>query len=1199
MKFVISLLAFVLWQTVASAAPASDSPSAEKKRSDRSFASSEGSDPFWPTLDSPKLVTPQWIGEQGVDAAVILAIDDMRIESVAKYEEFLRPIIDRLKKSQGHAPISIMTNTVEPAHPQLQAWLKEGLNFDVHTLKHPCPLLGGLPKPGDPAAPSITPFAAAKATVLDCLDLLAQIPGNRPVAFRMPCCDSMSSPSPRFYAEIFPKSSANGRRLVIDSSVMNLITPADKSLPKELVFDKQGRERFAKYFPGNKSDGPWKQKSLRNFGTYIENYPYPYVINGGCWEFPCVAPSDWEAFNVLDKANPLMIEDWKAALDAIVLKRGAFTLVFHPHGWSTPQQLVDFIDYAEAKYGKRVKFLNFAEAAERIAKIDRAPYSKPSLKLPHAPLPELAKQPGTRFVDLNADGYDDLIVSNAREYGIYLFNPVEKKNVQWDLGWTHVMREGKAGDANSIPMIVRADGTDNGVWFKHGAMWVQNEDTAALPDKVRRISFEELLKVPGPAPLTPEESLRALQLKPGFKAELVAHEPLVQDPVFVDWDAKGRMWVVEMGDYPFAPGETTKDGKVGQPSGLPSEKGEPAARPALMSGRIKILEDTNGDGVYDKATLFLDGLTHPTGLAPWKNGVFVSAIPDIFFAEDTDGDGKCDKREPWFSGFTAGNPQHLVNGFCWGLDGWFYGANGDSGGDITCVKTGKKMPLGTNDFRFNPLTGEFEIEAGRTQCGKWRDDWGNWFGNNNSAWGWHYWLPMAYLAKNPSLPVKSVRELLNDDKRVFPISPPLRRFNWAAATNTLTSGCNAMPYRDTAFGDDGRDVLFICEPANNLVHREVLDYSKSPLTSRRHKGDVDSEFLASRDNWFRPVMARTGPDGALYVVDMYRLVLEHPEWIPAELCKHMDLRAGEDKGRIYRIKKVGQPSMSPEADPFKALQSPNGPTRDTAQRLLIEKVGQSSRSPAGEKGSYANLADDPSLPAHIRLQVLFTAKLLGHITADELLSKAKTLSPQVRGTALAAAGSFHSNPLTASEIAFLNQMTAGSTKPVAAVPVITNNNPDRQKVVLRYNREVAKLKGDAARGQLVFQKACVACHKAHGQGVEVGPDLGTVAAKPDEQLIEAIFDPNRAVELRNAATQITKKDGGVLLGLLAAETPGNIALRLPGGVELVVLRSDIKEMKTLNTSLMLIGLESVVNPQDCADLLAWMRAPHKAATTSR
>ncbi|MDB6004713.1 MAG: putative rane-bound dehydrogenase, partial [Prosthecobacter sp.] len=544
------------------------------------------------------------------------------------------------------------------------------------------------------------------------------------------------------------------------------------------------------------------------------------------------------------------------------------------------------------------------------------------------PLPDAAtlldaqgRDNGVRFVDLNGDGHEDIVLSNAREYGVFLLVPKEraKKNLQWDAGWSQVMREGKAGDANSLPLIVKADGSDNGVSFHDGAMWVASTQ--------QRVPFAELLKVPGPAPRSPQESLKALHVKPGFEAMLVAAEPLVQDPVFIDWDAKGRMWVVEMGDYPFAPGEKTKDGSIGQDK--VSE---------LQTGRVKILEDTNGDGVYDKSSLFLDGLKHPTGLAPWKNGVFIANIPDIFYAEDTDGDGKCDKRETWFTGFTAGNPQHLVNGFCWGLDGWFYGANGDSGGDITCVKTGKKVALGTNDFRFDPRTGEFALEGGRSQYGKWRDDFGNWFGNNNSTIGWHYWLPFRHLERHPEIVMKSVRADMNGEKRIYPVSPPVRRFNQGSAINTLTSGCSPMPFRDTTFGADGENVMFICEPANNLVHREVLNYDGASITSQRHPDDVGREFLASEDNWFRPSMARTGPDGALYVVDMYRLVLEHPEWIPAEIARGVDLRGGEDKGRIYRISKTGTPKTGTTMpDPIAAMASSNGWMRDTAQRLLIEK----------------------------------------------------------------------------------------------------------------------------------------------------------------------------------------------------------------------------------------------------------------------
>src|SRR5439155_1305030 len=192
-------------------------------------------DPYYPHRDFPKLTTPQWVGEAGVEAVVVLAIDDMR--DPAKYEAFLRPILERLKRIDGRAPVSIMTNTVPVDDPHFAGWLKEGLSIESHTLTHPCPLLGK------------ADFAEAARTVHESIDLLAKIPGNQPVAFRMPCCDSMNSASPRFYAEIFNRPSPKGHFLGIDSSVMVLLTPNDPQLPRELVVDPDGREKFRKYFP--------------------------------------------------------------------------------------------------------------------------------------------------------------------------------------------------------------------------------------------------------------------------------------------------------------------------------------------------------------------------------------------------------------------------------------------------------------------------------------------------------------------------------------------------------------------------------------------------------------------------------------------------------------------------------------------------------------------------------------------------------------------------------------------------------------------------------------------------------------------------------------------------------------------------------------------------------------------------------------
>jgi putative membrane-bound dehydrogenase-like protein len=846
--------------------------------------------PYYPQQDFPKLITPQWVGEPGVEAVVVLAIDDMR--DPEKYETFLRPILNRLKAIDGRAALSIMTNQVKPDHPRLQSWLEEGLSIEVHTIAHPCPLL----QKGD--------FAAAARTYHDCVDLLSKIPGNKPVAFRMPCCDSLNTPSPRFYAEIMGKPSPAGNFLSIDSSVFNLFTPDDPSLPRELVFDPDGRERFRKYLP------------FPSFVNTIDNYPYPYVIGKLCWEFPCVVPSDWEAQHLQKPNNPKTVEDLKAALDLVVLKQGVFNLVFHPHNWIKNQQIVELIDHAVKKHGKKVKFLNFHEANERLNKNLLA--GRP---LRSAPEKAGRVDDGTRHVDIDEDGHDDLIFSNDREYGVYLFDLATN-------GYKRKVISGKPGDPGALPKIAR-NGTNNGFFVHSRHLWWQNEETAALPDHVDRRSFDDLLKDMPQRARPPGAALKTIHAAAGFKVELVASEPLVKDPIALDWGADGRLWVVEMGDYPLG-----TDGK-GKPGGV-----------------VRFLEDTDGDGVYDKQTTFLDGLPFPTGVIPWRSGVIIAAAPDIFYAEDKDGDGKADFREVLYTGFSEGNQQHRLNGFELGLDGWLYGANGDSGGNVRSTKTGKTVNIHGRDFRFKPDTGEFEAESGQTQYGRHRDDWGNWFGNSNPTWGWHFVLAESDLKRNPYYAPPDPRHQLEPDTRLHPASRTVARFNDPEAANHVTSANSPTPYRDDLFGPHFASSLFVSEPVHNLVHRMALRPEGASYRGVRAPGDEDREFLASTDHWFRPTQLKTGPDGALWVADMYRAVIEHPEWIPADIQKKIDLRAGSQEGRIYRVYPVDRkPRAIPRLDRLDtaglvaALDSPSGWTRDTVERLLLHRSDRSAIEP--------------------------------------------------------------------------------------------------------------------------------------------------------------------------------------------------------------------------------------------------------------
>jgi hypothetical protein len=323
-----------------------------------------------------------------VDAVIVLAIDDMK--ETPKYETFLRPILDRLKQIDGRAPLSIMC-TARFAERQI-AVLAQG-----KAVPGSSPLL-------ILSVARASNFVAAVETYHGCVDLLNRVEGNRPVAFRMPCCDSINSPSPRFYAEIFNRTTPPGRFLTLDSSVMNILTPKDAALPRELVVDPDGREKFRKYLP------------FPSFVTTIDDYPYPYVIGRLCWEFPAAVPSDWEAQHLHGTNNPATVADWKASIDATVIKQGTFTMIFHPHGWIRNDQLVELIDYAVSKYGKRIKFLDFREAQERL---DKNLLSGQPLRSANG------RDNGVRVADLNNDGYLDVVIGNEQVRKTRVWNPKE------------------------------------------------------------------------------------------------------------------------------------------------------------------------------------------------------------------------------------------------------------------------------------------------------------------------------------------------------------------------------------------------------------------------------------------------------------------------------------------------------------------------------------------------------------------------------------------------------------------------------------------------------------------------------------------------------------------------------------------------------------------------------------------------------
>ena len=442
-------------------------------------------------------------------------------------------------------------------------------------------------------------------------------------------------------------------------------------------------------------------------------------------------------------------------------------------------------------------------------------------------------------------------------------------------------------------------------------------------------------------PLAPSESLKKIHLPAGFKAEIVAAEPLLLDPVAFDWDERGRLWVIEMADYPLG-----MDGK-----------GKPG-------GRVRVLDDTDGDGRYDKSTLFADGLNFPNGILTWRDGVIITAAPNVLFLQDTDGDGKADKQEVLISGLQEGNQQLRANGLRWGLDNWVYLAIGSHRGNygaetrLKSLRSGQEVFVGARDFRFHPDTGELEPQSGPTQFGRNRDNWGRWFGTQNAHPLWHYALPEQYLRRNPHLGVNETRvQMLTppNSPPVYPASEGTKRYNdFANSIGHYTSACSGLIYRDQLlFGPEGNDA-FVCEPVHNLVQHIAITDDGVSFTGKQMPGEGKFDFFASEDRWCRPVMVREGPDGALWIADMYRYMIEHPQFLPpegkAELLPHY--RLGDDKGRIYRVSRAGMPGFKPVRfdnlsthDLVAALDSTNGWRRDKAHQVLLWRADKAALAP--------------------------------------------------------------------------------------------------------------------------------------------------------------------------------------------------------------------------------------------------------------
>ena len=409
--------------------------------------------------------------------------------------------------------------------------------------------------------------------------------------------------------------------------------------------------------------------------------------------------------------------------------------------------------------------------------------------------------------------------------------------------------------------------------------------------RLASIGFASVLAAaPLPSPLAPAEALKAFEAAPGLRVELVAAEPLVASPCAIAFDSKGRLFVAENRGYPIGPKEGEK------PAGV-----------------IALLEDTDGDGRMDKRTVFADGLTFPNGVLPWGGGLIVTCAPDVLFLKDTNGDGVADERRVLLTGFAiTGSTQLRVNAPTIGPDGWIYLAAGLSGGTVTCPSHPERPALKmTADIRFHPQTLEVELVDGKSQYGMSFDIFGNRFICMNRVPVQHVVFDSKWLKRNPRLAFSETVQDCNernafngmngghDGVRLFPISSNITTADGHAGSFSAACGVKVWQGKSLLTPECANTVLS-CDPTGNLIHADRLTsrgatFMATPVYEGR-------EFLASRDDWFRPVYLTKGPEGALYVADMYRKVIEHPDYLAAEVRKHTDFEFGKTMGRIWRVR---------------------------------------------------------------------------------------------------------------------------------------------------------------------------------------------------------------------------------------------------------------------------------------------------------
>lgn len=481
-------------------------------------------------------------------------------------------------------------------------------------------------------------------------------------------------------------------------------------------------------------------------------------------------------------------------------------------------------------------------------------------------------------------------------------------------------------------------------------------------------SLASHLVLPPPEVLAPEQARAGLVVPDGYRVDLVASEPLVGDPVIARFGADGRLWVVEMHGY-----MSDIDG----------------GDEFLPTGQIAILQDTTGDGRMDTRTTFLDELVLPRAILPMYDGALVLSPPDLLFCRDVDSDGVADETMTLLTGFGGlDSPEHAANGLLRGLDNWIYLS---------------QHPI---RLRFDGKQIKIEPTRGYGQWGIAQDDFGRLYYAPNSNPLLMDLVSPHYAARNPRQDnFAGIYVPISPDKRVYPIhkTPGVNRGYQPGVLTTegklshFTAACSPLIYRGHALPEDLRGNALICEPAGNLIKRKSITEDGD----RPRADDVyeKTEFLASADERFRPVHLFEGTDGNVYVVDMYRGILQHRIFMTTFLRKQILERKLDQNvglGRIYRISQDDAIYESPldltaltNQQLVSMLRDTNGCRRDLAQQQLVE------RRAIDVTGLLHDLAREPAASPS-RLHALWTLEALGKVDRDDVLAALSAIDSQSR-----------------------------------------------------------------------------------------------------------------------------------------------------------------------------------------------------------